>query len=176
MYSAPTYLAGQGIHSLKTLLHNKHSVIDGYLYRDLNFLRELKKGWRLTGSWVEKSTRQKKGRIHQSGHFSEKGNVYSTMARVLSHSVISDSLWPHWLQPSSLLCPWNFPGKNAGVGCHFLLQGIFLTQGSNPYLLRFLCQQVDSLPLSHLRSPLQYNGMEVKKHHAFREGQVVPHG
>ena len=28
----------------------------------------------------------------------------------------------------SLLCPWNFPGKNTGVGCHFLLQGIFLMQ------------------------------------------------
>ena len=32
---------------------------------------------------------------------------------------------------SRLLCPWNFPGKNTGVGCHFLLQGIFLTQGLN---------------------------------------------
>ena len=31
-----------------------------------------------------------------------------------------------------LLCPWNFSGKNAGAGCHFLLQGIFLTQGLNP--------------------------------------------
>jgi len=29
------------------------------------------------------------------------------------------------LQPTRLLCPWNFPGKNTGVGCHFLLQGIF---------------------------------------------------
>ena len=34
-----------------------------------------------------------------------------------------------------LLCSWHFPGKNIGVGCHFLLQGIFLTQGSNPGLL-----------------------------------------
>ena len=33
-----------------------------------------------------------------------------------------------------LLGPWDFPGKNTGVGCHFLLQGIFLTQGSNPGL------------------------------------------
>ena len=31
-----------------------------------------------------------------------------------------------------LLCPWGFPGKSTGVVCHFLLQGIFLTQGSNP--------------------------------------------
>ena len=32
-------------------------------------------------------------------------------------------------------CPWDFPGKNAGMGCHFLLQGIFLTQGLNLHLL-----------------------------------------
>ena len=33
----------------------------------------------------------------------------------------SSSLWPHGLQPTRLLCPWDFPGKNIGVGCHFLL-------------------------------------------------------
>ena len=37
--------------------------------------------------------------------------------------------WPHGLQPSRLLCLWDSPGKNIGVGCHFLLLGIFLTQG-----------------------------------------------
>ena len=37
-----------------------------------------------------------------------------------------------------LLCPWNSPGKNIGVGCHALLQGIFLTQESNPSVLRLL--------------------------------------
>ena len=35
-------------------------------------------------------------------------------------------------QRTRLLCPWDSPGKNTGVGSHFLLQGIFLTQGSNP--------------------------------------------
>ena len=35
-----------------------------------------------------------------------------------------------------LLCPWDFPGKNTGVGCHALLQGIFLTQGPNPRLFQ----------------------------------------
>ena len=43
-----------------------------------------------------------------------------------------------------ILCPWNFPGKNTGVGCHFLPQGIFLTQGSNPSLLHLLHWQVYS--------------------------------
>ena len=58
---------------------------------------------------------------------------------------LSESLWPHGQQPARLLCPWNFPGKNSGVGCHLLLQGIFLAQGWNLCLLRW---QVDSLPLA----------------------------
>ena len=51
---------------------------------------------------------------------------------------------------AGLLCPWNSPGKNTGVGCHFLLQGIFLTQGSNLSLWCLLGWQVDSLPLAQL--------------------------
>ena len=54
---------------------------------------------------------------------------------VFSCSVVSDSLQPHVLWPARLLCPWDSPGKNTGVGCHFLLQGIFWTQGSNPCFL-----------------------------------------
>ena len=50
-------------------------------------------------------------------------------------------LRPCGLQPTRLLCLWDSPGKNTGVGCHFLLQGIFLTQGSNPCLLHLLCWQ-----------------------------------
>ena len=50
------------------------------------------------------------------------------------------------LQPARLHCPWDFLGKNTGVGCHFLLQGIFSTQESNLSLLHW---QADSLPLSH---------------------------
>ena len=46
-----------------------------------------------------------------------------------------------------LLCPWDSPGKNTEVGRHALLQGIFLTQGWNPHLLRLLHWQVGSLPL-----------------------------
>ena len=38
------------------------------------------------------------------------------------------------MQPKRLLCPWDFPGENTGVGCHFLLQEIFPTWGSNPGL------------------------------------------
>ena len=42
---------------------------------------------------------------------------------------------PRDCKPTRLLCAWDFPGKNTGVRCHFLLQGIFLTQGSNLGLL-----------------------------------------
>ena len=49
-------------------------------------------------------------------------------------SVGPDSLRPHGPQPVRLRCPWDAPGKNTGVGCHFLLQEIFPTQGWNPCL------------------------------------------
>ena len=39
-----------------------------------------------------------------------------------SHSIVSDPQWPHGLQPSRLLRPWDFPGKSTGVGCHCLLR------------------------------------------------------
>ena len=61
---------------------------------------------------------------------------------VLSRSVMSNSLHPHGRSPSRLLCPWDFPGKITGVGCHALLQGIFPTQGLNPGLPHF---EADSL-------------------------------
>ena len=60
-----------------------------------------------------------------------------------SHSVVSNSLRPHRLQPARLLCPWDFLGNSTGVDCHFLLQGIFPTQGSN-------------LGLPHCRQRLYY--------------------
>ena len=50
------------------------------------------------------------------------------------------TLWPRGLQPTRLLCPWDSPGKNTGVSCHALLQGIFLNQGLNPRLL--LCRWI----------------------------------
>ena len=48
---------------------------------------------------------------------------------------MANSSQPYVPQPARLLCPWDSPGKNTGMGCRALLQGIFLTQGSNPGLL-----------------------------------------
>ena len=57
-------------------------------------------------------------------------------------------------EPTRLLCPWDSPGKNAGVRCHALSQGIFLTQGSNLHLLCPQHWQVGSLPLAPPGKPL----------------------
>ena len=57
----------------------------------------------------------------------------------------------HGWQLTRVLCPWDSPGQNTAVGCHSLLQGIFLTQGSNLGLLH--CRQI-LYPLSHQGSPV----------------------
>ena len=59
-----------------------------------------------------------------------------------------------WNVAARLLCPWNSPGKNTGVGSHSLLQGIFPTQGLN---LGFLHWQVDSLPSEPPGKPTIYH-------------------
>ena len=83
----------------------------------------------------------------------------------------------------SLSCVWHFvtlwtvahqaplsiPGKNTGVGCHALLQGIFPTQGSNPHLLHW---QADSLPLSHPGSPRRW-GERFKKADRLFQGHTT---
>ena len=77
-----------------------------------------------------------------------------------SCSLVSDSLRPHELE-TRLLHPWNFSGKNTGVCCHVLLQGIFTTHGLNLCLLYW---QADSLPLHHLGTFHVMNQMFSKGH------------
>ena len=69
-----------------------------------------------------------------------------------AQSLQFNSLQPHGLQHARLFCPWDYPGKNTGVGCHCFLHGIltFPTQGLNPCLLHF--RQILH-PLSQLESP-----------------------
>ena len=62
-------------------------------------------------------------------------------------------LWPHGLYPARLLCPWDFPGKNTGVSCHFLLQGNLPKLGTEP---KSSASQADSLPLSQPGSPFLF--------------------
>ena len=73
-------------------------------------------------------------------------NVYICV--MLSYSVVSNSLQPHGLQPTMLLCPWDFPGQNTGVGCHALLVDL-PNLGIEP---RSPTLQVDSLPSNSRKS------------------------
>ena len=97
-------------------------------------------------------------------------------------SVTFNSLQPYGLQPTRLLCPWDSPGKNTGAGCHFLLQGLFPTQGSNLHLLRLLyCRhilycwrnsdQIRSVTQScpTLRDPMNHSTPGLPVHHQLPE-------
>ena len=77
------------------------------------------------------------------------------------------SLWPHRLQPTKLLCPWDFPGEDTGAGCHFLLPGIFLTQGSNQVSCtgrRFLTAEPPGKPKSLLSRRLHFSSCLPRPH------------
>ena len=64
--------------------------------------------------------------------------LYGLSGACVACSVVSNSLNPMDCSPPGSFVHGIFSGKNTGVGCHFLLQGIFPTQGSNPYLLSAL--------------------------------------
>ena len=81
-----------------------------------------------------------------------------------SCSVVSHSLQPHGLWLARLLCTWNFPGQNTGVGSLSLLQGIFPTQGLNPglphcrWILYHLSHQGSSIILEWAIYPFSLKG------------------
>ena len=90
-------------------------------------------------------------------HLSHQGSPSTTAASsklmCVTWLVLSNSLRPRGLQLIRLLCPWNSPRKNTGVGSHSLLQRIFLTQGSNLALLH--CRQILYHLSYHKTIPLQ---------------------
>ena len=89
----------------------------------------------------------------------------------VSHSVVSDFVTP-WTVPARLLCPWNSPGKNTGVGSHSLLQGVFLTQGSNLGLLH--CRQI-LYHLSHQGTPVySYNAILFDLQKKKKKRKILP--
>ena len=69
-------------------------------------------------------------------------NAYESEKWKGSHSVVSDFSRPHGLQPTRLLCPWDFPGKSTGVGCHCLLRNCSIVKKNKllNYWLTFLSQ------------------------------------
>ena len=93
------------------------------------------------------------GKIKATSGSSWFGDVYVVCVCVCNvTSVVSDPV-TLWTIAHKTLCPWGSLGKITGVGCHFLLQGIFLTQGSNMHLLSLWhCRQV-LFHKCYLRSP-----------------------
>ena len=88
--------------------------------------------------------------LAQNDHFHWVKNFIWNSCIMYVCSVTSSSLRLYRPQPPRLLCPWESPGKNTGVGCHAFLRGIFPTQGSNPGLPH--CRWI-LYCLSHQRSP-----------------------
>ena len=70
----------------------------------------------------------------------ERMDTYEPCVSTKSLHLSPTLLRPYGPQTARLLCAWDSPGKNAGMGCHFLLQRIFPTQGSNPGLLH--CRRI----------------------------------
>ena len=75
---------------------------------------------------------------------------FKCLLHMCACSVMSSSLQLPWTVSCQAPLSIGSSSKNTGVGCHLLLQGVFLTQGSNPHLLCLWQWQMDSLPLSHL--------------------------
>ena len=78
-------------------------------------------------------------------HYFETCPCYCAYRCVRAQSRLTLQLRELW--STMLFCPWVCPGKNTGVGCHSLLQGVAATQGLSLSLLRLLRWQVDSVPL-----------------------------
>ena len=91
--------------------------------------------WHGITKTVLKKKKKKKEKFRGYVWVSDFKYVLCCESESVSHSVVSNSLGPHGLKPIRLLWPWDFPGKNTGVGCHSLLQVILPTQESNPGLL-----------------------------------------
>ena len=72
--------------------------------------------------------------------------------------------------PTRLLCPWDFPGKSTGVGCHSLLQGIFPTQGWNPGLLHCRQTLLPSEPPGKSNKQKNMNNLWLLKEHICLKG------
>ena len=102
-------------------------------------------------SYQEEGTQEVKHVEHNpsklSNFFLELGLQWTLLLQCCACAQLLSCVWLFANQWTELLSAWDFPGKSTGVGCCFLLQGIFLTQGLNPHLLCLLCWQADYLPL-----------------------------
>ena len=138
----------------------KYIVTQTHLMSEKNsYPRKQLEIWQMNSQQTHNSLSQVVKKLkHMKTHF-----VSSVCVSVcVSRSVVSDSLWPCGLRPTRLLCPRNSPGKNTGVGSHFLLQGIFPgTEPESPTL------QADCLPSEPPGKPFVPTRVQKGKRKAF---------
>ena len=105
-----------------------------FIWYSINVTNFLHWIWTKINKWLLKWTYQN-WQFQINADF-QNNHPLSTVVMVVVWLLSRVRLFRHrGLEPAGLLCPWNSPGKNSGVGCHFLLQGIFLTQELNSGLL-----------------------------------------
>ena len=92
--------------------------------------------WQILFSWAPKSL----WTVTEAMKLADTCSLEGKLRLCVVVAQLCSTLRDPWTVAHRLLCPWNSSGKNPGVGCHLLLYGIFLTQGSNLNLLH--CRQI----------------------------------
>ena len=133
-------LASHVIHCLtQTVRHGPSMLFDPCILGDTNSEIKVMKSQLKIIKNVCKSKSERQSTSCGGG----RGMAYMFICCCLFTKSYPTLLRLHRLQPASLLCPWDFPGKNTKVGCHFLPQGIFPTQGSSLDFLHLLhCRRI----------------------------------
>ena len=113
-----------------------------------------------------------------SNSYPHRGSILGIYLILLKHACmlryfsLSDSLRPSGLQPTRLFCPWDSPAKNAGVGCHGLLQGIFPDRGTE--LVSLMSLALVPYHQCHLGSPDNINRKHLSECWAHRKHKCQP--
>ena len=133
---------GRGIYGKRT----QKSILGGDLTQALNFrCNSSNQVWETVEGGFQMVVQEVSE--FSSSHRQSKSATAKGMCVVCTKSLqLCPTLRCYGLQPTRLLCPWDSPVKNTGVGCHALLRGIFLTWQRNPHLFRLLHWQAGSLP------------------------------
>ena len=111
------------------------------------------------GSWcfiLDLLTLKSLTKVHVSMYYDQWLDLYISKSRrhgeiKWSRSVVSDPQWPHGLQPTRLLHPWDFPGKSTGVGCHCLLYWLLWMPSGYIFMHCFKCLSMIHQSFSHFR-------------------------